>query len=489
MPSIPPLRLRLVNDRPINIGGDYVLYWMIANRRTSWNFSLDHAAHLAQELKKPLVILEALRAGYHWASDRLHYFVIQGMADQQRALADQPALYYPYLEPEPGAGAGLLETLAAKACAVVTDDFPCFFLPRMIEHVARKIDVQMEVVESNGLLPMRATAKIFSRAFSFRRFLQGTLLPHLDELPQSQPLRNRKLPTLAALPKAILKRWPAADVEKLAADASLLSDFPIDHGVTPACMKGGATAAAATLKTFLNTRLDRYATDRNDPEQEAASGLSPYLHFGHISSHQVFHDATRREDWKSSDVASKPNGSAQGWWNTSEALESFLDELITWRELGYNQCWQDPKYDQYESLPNWAQATLAKHARDPRPQIYTLEEFEGASTHDQIWNAAQRQLTRTGRMHNYLRMLWGKKILEWSATPRDALATMIELNNKYAVDGRNPNSYSGIFWVLGRYDRAWGPERPIFGTIRYMSSDNTARKLRLKPYLRTYGVG
>jgi deoxyribodipyrimidine photo-lyase len=170
----------------------------------------------------------------------------------------------------------------------------------------------------------------------------------------------------------------------------------------------------------------------------------------------------------------------------SREAESFLDQLITWRELGYNMSWQNDNYLQFESLPEWAQITLAKHSSDPREHLYDLSEFEAAVTHDEVWNAAQRQLVRNGRIHNYLRMLWGKKIVEWSPTPRDALSVMIELNNKYAVDGRNPNSYSGIFWVLGRYDRAWGPERPVFGKIRYMSSQNTVRKLKLKGYLKEY---
>jgi deoxyribodipyrimidine photo-lyase len=171
----------------------------------------------------------------------------------------------------------------------------------------------------------------------------------------------------------------------------------------------------------------------------------------------------------------------------SPAAESFLDQIVTWREVGFNMCAHRPDHDHYASLPAWAQATLARHAGDPREAIYTRDEFAGARTHDLLWNAAQRQLTREGRMHNYLRMLWGKKILQWSATPEDALHTMIDLNNRYALDGRDPNSYSGIFWTLGRYDRPWGPERDVFGTIRYMSSDNTARKVRVKEYLARYG--
>jgi deoxyribodipyrimidine photo-lyase len=160
---------------------------------------------------------------------------------------------------------------------------------------------------------------------------------------------------------------------------------------------------------------------------------------------------------------------------------------VTWRELGYNMCRQREDYDRYESLPEWATRTLQDHTKDVRQHVYSLAQFEGATTHDELWNAAQRQLRRDGTIHNYLRMLWGKKILHWSDSPRDALDIMIELNNKYALDGRNPNSYSGIFWVLGRYDRPWGPERRVFGKVRYMSSRNTTRKLKTATYLERYG--
>ncbi|MEM7518000.1 MAG: hypothetical protein AAF368_13895 [Planctomycetota bacterium] len=159
---------------------------------------------------------------------------------------------------------------------------------------------------------------------------------------------------------------------------------------------------------------------------------------------------------------------------------------MTWRELGFNACTYVPNYDKFESLPDFALTTLAEHAGDKREYLYTLEQFERGQTHDKLWNAAQMQLVREGIIHNYLRMLWGKKILEWTKSPREALDVMIELNNKFALDGRDPNSYSGIFWVLGRYDRAWGPERPIYGKIRYMTSENTARKVRVKDYVVKY---
>ena len=251
---------------------------------------------------------------------------------------------------------------------------------------------------------------------------------------------------------------------------------------------GGPRAAERTLRRFLDERLTRYATERNQPEVEAASGLSAYLHFGHVSVHQVFE---ARDDPRVLDVdaAWPPRAAVSGRAGGAcrPRPQSFLDELITWREVGFNMCHHRPDdYDKYSSLPAWAQATLSAHAGDPRPHAYTPEQFEAAETHDPLWNAAQTQLAREGRIHNYLRMLWGKKILEWSASPEQALATMIELNNKYALDGRDPNSYSGIFWVLGRYDRPWGPEREIFGTVRYMSSENTARKVRVKDYMRRY---
>ena len=166
----------------------------------------------------------------------------------------------------------------------------------------------------------------------------------------------------------------------------------------------------------------------------------------------------------------------------SQPAEAFLDELVTWRELGYVFCFHRPDYDRFESLPQFALDTLAKHAADKRPHVYSLEQLARAQTHDRIWNAAQTQLVREGTIHNYLRMLWGKKIYEWSATPELALAHMIELNNRYALDGRNPNSYSGIFWTMGRFDRPW-PERKVFGTLRCMTSDSTEKKLDLTTYL------
>ncbi len=454
--AVPQICIRDVNEQPPRATGDYVLYWMIANRRATWNYSLDRALEWCQALGKPLLVFEPLRCGYPWASDRLHRFVLQGMADNRRSFANSPVHYYSYVEPTPGHGRGLMEQLARRASVIVTDDFPCFFLPRMIQSVAERVDIKLEAVDSNGLLPMRAADRVFARAYDFRRWLQKHLAAHLSEHPRPDPLKGiEHLPALE-IPGAILDRWPEASDRLLTAAADQLNHLPIDHTVGPAVFDGGTRNARKVADRFLHSRLSRYAVDCNDPEDEAASGLSPYLHFGHVSAHDIFHRLSKRENWSPEMLSEKSTGARDGWWGMSPEAESILDELITWRELGYNMCWQREDYDQYESLPEWAQRTLVDHAGDERKHLYELQQLELAATHDPLWNAAQNQLVREGRMHNYLRMLWGKKILEWSPTPQDALATMIELNNKFAVDGRNPNSYSGIFWVLGRYDRAWG---------------------------------
>jgi deoxyribodipyrimidine photo-lyase len=481
---------------------------MIAFRRSTWNFALQRAAEWARKLGRPLVILEALRCGYPWASDRLHRFILDGMASNARQLGGTGVLYYPYVEPSHGAGKGLLAALARRACVVVTDDFPCFFIPRMLTAAARKVPVHMEKADSNGLLPLREAERSYPTAYAFRRFLQKNLRPYLSDFPAADPLcvekRGRKaderLPRLEALPPEITRRWPAASPELLAGDLEPLggkpqpfkggpksiAQFPIDHTVGSVKTRGGADAARSALIRFLDERLERYAGERNQPEKEVTSGLSPYLHFGHISVHEVVSELMQREGWTRERLATKATGGRKGWWGMGEAAEAFLDQLVTWRELGFNMCAMREDYDRYESLPDWARKTLADHEGDPRPYLYTPEVLEAARTHDPLWNAAQTQLVREGRIHNYLRMLWGKKILEWSPTPRDAIEVMIELNNKYTLDGRDPNSYSGIFWTLGRYDRAWGPERPIFGKIRYMSSKNTARKVRVKRYIQRY---
>jgi deoxyribodipyrimidine photo-lyase len=485
--SVPTIRIRKRNEAVVRQSRDYVLYWMIASRRLRYNFALDRALEYCRALGKPLVIFEALRVAYPWASERLHRFVLDGMAANARFCEKRGIRYLAYVEPKADAGKGLLRELAEDACVVVTDEFPCFFLPKMVTSAAKQVKVLLEEVDSNGLLPLRAAEQVASRAFDFRRFLQKELPKHLGGFPEADPLSKLKLPKTPVFAAKKLAKWPMATTTLLAGE-NALAILPIDHTVKPVEVRGGQEAAQTHMEEFFERGFPLYAEHRNEPEKDVASGFSPYLHFGHLSVHEIFAALAKREKWKPEKLAVRANGSREGWWNMSTNAESFLDELITWREVGYNFASHRQDYDRYESLPEWAQKTLKEHARDDREFTYEPEEFENAKTHDPLWNAAQTQLAREGKIHNYLRMVWGKKILEWSRTPEEAARIMIHLNNRYALDGRNPNSYSGIFWVLGRYDRPWGPERPIFGTIRYMSSENTARKVSVKNYIRKYGA-
>ncbi len=486
MTSVPELRIRPGNQRALNPEGRFVLYWMTAFRRLGWNFALQHAADLAREMGKPLVILEALRVDYPYASHRLHRFMLEGMAERSRELEGGVVLHYPFVERAPGEGEGLVAAVGAEAVGVVGDDFPSFFLPGMVDEVGRALTVRLDLVDSNGLLPLRAPDRTFTAAFHLRRYLQRHLPAHLPEVPDPRPLDPPLPDARGILPSGILQRWPAATGALLEGGEEALREMPLDSSVLAVPLRGGTGPARQALEGFLRGALERYARDRNHPDLEATSGLSPFLHFGNISTHEVFARVAEWEGWSPLRLPERADGARAGWWGMGEGAEAFLDQLVTWRELGFNLSSRDPSHTSYGSLPSWARATLEEHEGDPRPHLYSLEELREARTADDVWNAAQRQLLREGIIHNYLRMLWGKKILEWTPSPGEALEVMIGLNDRFAMDGRDPNSYSGIFWCLGRYDRGW-PERPVFGKIRSMSSVATRRKVSMEKYMERFG--
>lgn len=487
--TVPRLRLTVRNDVPLRPDGDHVVYWMTSARRTVWNHALDRAIALAAEHRKPLIVLEGIRCDAPWSSDRFHRFVIDGMAANAARFAQTGVAYHPYVEPSVGAGRGLLAALARRAVAVVTDERPGWFFPRMLDAAARSIPARLEAVDGNGVLPLRATDRAFPTAYAFRRHLQATVLPHLSELPTPDPLATDAALGLprGAVPADVAERWRRADDELLAGRGSL-AHLPIDHAVGPVAMRGGADEASRVLARFIDRWIDAYDDERNHPDTDAASGISPWLHFGHLGGQQAFAAVAAHEVWTAPDRGPKPTGSREGWWGMRRGAEAFVDQVVTWRELGHVAAFHDPTSDRWDGIPDWARRTLDAHRGDARPRLYSAAELESAATHDRIWNAAQNELVREGRMQNYLRMLWAKKTLEWSRTPEEALATLVHLNNKWAVDARDPNSYSGILWCFGRYDRPWGPERPVFGTVRYMSSDATARKLRITDYIRRYAT-
>ncbi len=434
----------------------------------------------------PLYIVETV-SRHRWFELRHLMFVAQGMAEHATWAARCGVGYLPGIihDEQPD----LVVRLARKA-AVVVADLGALREDRLaLKRLAVDSPCRVESVDGLGMLPVGVAERVFTTAHSFRRFLQKSLREHLLDAPAPSPKPGSRTPRWSNsetnLPKSVTETARVLLQAGRTSDPTLLAKhFGLSGAVVPAT--GGSTAATRVVETFLRRKLPKYAQCRNHPDDDAVSGLSPWLHEGFVSPHELFVRLADDCGWSPDYLGDDTRGSRQGWWGMPESHEAFLDQLVTWRELGLNMCFHRDDYDEYASLPDWAQETLESHAADPRPHIYSLERFAAADTHDPLWNAAQRQLQREGFIHNYLRMLWGKKILHWTRTPVEALAVMIELNNRYAIDGNDPNSYSGIFWVLGRYDRAWGPKRPIFGKIRYMTSASAARKLRLKAYLERY---
>lgn len=468
-----------------NADGSYVLYWMHSNRRLYSNFALEYAVAWANKLDKPLVILETLISDYSWASDRFHQFMIDGIKEKSQDCSRRGVSYFSYLEPRAGAWIGLVERVADDACIVISDEYPAFIQPGFNRDLEKAISVPFTTIDSCGMIPLALTDKAPYAAFLFRKVVQKNFKESWANMPAADPLADLKVKP-ASLSTDIFTRWPQLTA---AADWSEItpSEFDIDHSVGSLMYAGNRATGLKRLDDFIARNLPRYGTERNDPDSSAASGMSPFLHFGTISEYEIVQKILDQQPagW-AADALEYVGGKSEGYFGGHLYVEKYLDELITWRGVGFHYAHHEPDYDKFESLPDWSQNTLNEHTKDPRPVLYTLEQLESAQTYDPIWNAAQRELVRDGIIHNYLRMLWGKKILEWSPDPETALAYMIELNNKYAIDGRDPNSYSGIFWCLGRFDRPWF-ERPIFGTIRYMSSDSTKKKVKLRNYLEKYG--
>ena len=493
---IPTNRLQIFNQ---GLGsGDCVVYWMISARRTRWNHGLQHAIDLANERDLPLVVVEALAIAHQWANDRSHTFVIQGMMDNKKAFEDYPITYVPYVETKPHEARGLLEKWIEHASVLVIDEFPVY-MPRRIKEIAVSIGkCEVHAVDSNGFISLRQNRE-FTTAYSLRRHLHKTIIEHMSQFPTPNPLAlAQNLPSFDySKVIQIFKEsdtpitpyefiWRICEIEDVGIGA--LSVLEIDHTVPPVQhTQGGSIAATKRWNEFFKERLSDYTEHRNQPELNGSSGMSPYLHFGHISPHQILHEIFQKYDWDISQIVPPDNGRRSGWWGLPQYIESFLDQVIVWRDLGFIHCSRVQNHHEFASIPQWAQKTLKEHENDPRPYVYSFEEFENAETHDELWNAAQMQLRTDGMIHNYLRMLWGKKILEWTPTPEIAMEYMVALNDKWALDGRDPNTYTGIGWVLGKFDRGW-TERPVYGKIRCMTTDSTKRKYQTKKYIETYSV-
>jgi deoxyribodipyrimidine photo-lyase len=467
-------------------GGDYVLYWMQINRRFHYNFALEYAVAWANKLGKPLLIFEAFSCDYPWATARTHTFMMQGMKEHLD-FADQNDLnYLSFVEQTPGQYMELLKNLASKACMLISDEYPVFIMKKRNESLPAELNIPYITVDSNGLIPLGLTEKDPYSAYLFRKIMQKHFVEAFTNPPKQNPLDELENRKKNELPDNWFSGLP--DVRNTLNDIpAFVQGLDIDQTVKPIEWKGGRRAALSRLNAFVEDGLLVYDEKRNDPDEKKTSNLSPWLHFGNISEYEIVLEALRHqpEGWDLDKITFN-QGSTGGFFNGDPNIDSFLDEVITWREVGFHFAHHRPDYDQFESLPNWALDTLNEHASDPREWVYTYEELAQSKTHDDIWNAAQSQLREEGIIHNYLRMLWGKKVLQWTPDPQTALKYLIDLNNTYAIDGRDPNSYSGIFWCLGRFDRPW-QEREIFGKIRYMTSDSTRKKVKLKEYLKKFG--
>lgn len=479
-------RLRRLNEKPIQKGRGYVLYWMQMYRRLRHNHALDYAVKCATELGLPLIVYEGLRLDYPWAADRHHHFVLSGMSDNAKDAAALGVTYWPFAESPTQPARGLLRQLCANAALVVSDDFPCFIIPEQSEKLASKIDVAMFAVDGNSVIPLRELGTAVSAAAHLRPRIQKQFAKFWPHRAQATASFAKLKPWTKPAPFTLFDTTQDLD--------AFIATLPIDHSVKRVKSPlGGRAAGLAQLDAFIEKRLNGYSEFRSIPAAPArghSSGLSPYLHFGHVSIDEVVERALQAGGgFDPIALMERKTGKREGFYSLNNDVSGFLDEAITWRDVGFH--WHSLRRQDTKSLatalPAWAQATLAEHLADERQLRYTLEELESGTTHDNLWNAAQKELVVTGMMHNYLRMLWGKKVLEWSATPEQGYQVLEHLNNKYALDGRNPNSYTGILWCFGLFDRPWFPVRKVFGTIRYMSSDNTGKKFKLQGYYEYVG--
>lgn len=427
------------------------------NRRARLNHALDYAIEIANRENLPLLVYEALTCSYPKANDRLHTFILEGVPENAKRLRALGAGYIFYFRRKKSDPNDAFYQVAEKAFAVVTDDYPVFVAARHNTEVSQKVSCPYFVVDSSCIVPMNCMEKREYAAYTIRPKIQRLLSAHL------LPLKSVKLKQKWKASQPFAHLHTEVIEEKI---PELVASSQIDHSVPPSLsFKGGSKQAEKHLKTFLQKHLFHYAKERNEPSAHATSNMSPYLHFGHISSLEIALSVKRYAE------------------EHKLISHEYLEELIVRRELAFNYARSVEKPDALENLPEWARKTLKKHARDRRDPVYTPEQFERGETHDALWNACQRELLLTGKIHGYYRMYWGKKIIEWSATCQEAFETMVDLHDRYALDGRDPNTYTNILWCFGLHDRPW-VERPIFGQVRWMSLDGMKRKTDVDSYLK-----
>lgn len=452
-------RIRKLNDAPFREKAGFVLYWSQMNRRARSNHALDYAIELADERDLPVLFYEGLTCTYRQANDRLHTFMLEGVAETARAVKARGIGYAFYLRRRREDANDIVYRLAEDAAAVVTDDYPTFIAAEHNRRVPARLGAATFAVDSSCIVPMNRFEKHEYAAYTIRpkiaRMLPEYLVPAEDRKPR-RVWRGGAAKGLAA----------GIDVEVTSRNIpELVASCEIDHRVRPSTgFTGGSAAAEGRLSRFLERNLKRYARERNQPASHATSNLSPYLHFGHISALEI---ATRTKEHAA---------------RHRLVANEFLEELIVRRELAFNHARFGTDPQGFGDLPDWAKKTMREHAADRRDPSYTAGQLERAETHDAVWNAAQKELLLRGTIHGYYRMYWGKKIIEWTPGYREALDIMIHLHDRYALDGRDPNTYTNILWCFGLHDRPWF-DRPVFGVMRYMSYDGLKRKTDIEGYI------
>jgi deoxyribodipyrimidine photo-lyase len=434
-----------------------VLYWSQMNRRVECNHALAHAIELANSMSLPVLFYEALGCTYKYANDRLHTFVLEAVPETQRRARAAGLGYAFHLRKRRSEPNNILYRLAADAAVLVTDDYPTFIASQHNSSVPAKIGIPYIAVDSSCIVPMNL--------FEKREYAAYTIRPKINKL-LPRFLHRFETP-------AVKQRWnlPLPDGIHTEVDdiPALVAACEIDHSVKPSTVfRGGRKVVESALRHFVEHNLKQYAAGRNEPSKHVTSDMSPYLHFGQIASLEV--------------AMAVKEYAAEHQLIAAE----YLEELIVRRELAYNFARFSPDPESLSNLPDWALKTLEKHAGDKRDPVYTRDQFEQAQTHDPLWNAAQKEMLYRGKIHGYYRMYWGKKIIEWSPSCAEALATMIYLHDRYALDGRDPATYTNILWCFGLHDRPW-TERSVFGMIRWMSLEGMKRKTDVESYVREIG--
>ncbi|MDP3156858.1 MAG: FAD-dependent oxidoreductase [Archangium sp.] len=433
------LQERLEPNAPAPREGDFVIYWMRIAARVTENPALDVALTAAAALGKKVFVYHALSERYRYANDRLHTFILEGARDVQRACAERGLGYAFHLERADQRAPVLLE-LAKRAALVVTDFMPVQPLLRWDAEVAKVVPLWR--VDASCLAPVWSIKKVVDRAFEFRALAQPLWKERIGVEWKEVATGPAWLPALPFEPLDL----QSASIPELVASCE------VDHTVSPVHhTPGGSVAGLARWRKFRDGKLARYAKDRNDPVKEGNSRLSAYFHFGHLSPFLVAREAAS---------ALSPAGEGEAGQN------KFLDELLVWRELSWHFCLHHPQHETLQVLPAWARDTLRAHERDGRTYLPSAEQLARAQTGDLLWDAAQRQLLTHGELHNNVRMTWGKALIGWTRNAQEALSTLLDLNHRYALDGRDPASSGGILWCLGGLDRPFSPEVPVLGSVR-----------------------